>query len=55
LRRPIPTDFDGTIDEIAKNFVSGFTRDIATNGECSRVQPGSVTGVIRDVIEPEFF
>jgi hypothetical protein len=40
MRRPIPTDFDGTIDEIAKNSVSGFTRAIATNGERSSVSAG---------------
>ena len=55
MRRPIPADFDGTIDEIAKNFVAGFTRDIATNGERSPSQPGSVTGATHGVTEPKLF
>jgi hypothetical protein len=45
MRRPIPADFDGTIDEIAKNFVSGFTIDAAANRHAFTRSAGLRTGI----------
>jgi hypothetical protein len=50
---PIPADIAVTIGEIAEHFVSGVASGAAANRERSHVRPGSVTGVVHDVTEPD--
>jgi hypothetical protein len=52
---PIPADIDVTIDEIAKNFVSGFTLDATANGERSHASAGLGYRRRHDVTEPDNF